>query len=324
MNLRLLEIDTSDQSQDAALALLKDVPCVDIWQKSGPTCIRVTVRTSQVEQVLNRLQTNLANLKVLILPVEAHWPVPDLDSPCNQASTRLSREEIYTKVGQQVQLTATQISLVVLSTLIVAIGLLKGSEAIVIGGMVLAPLLQPIVGLAVAAVLEDVALAKQAIKMSGISIGLVLGLTIFLGMVLPMPSELPGVMAGVEPMDAGLAVAAGIASALSLTSDNQNAMVGVMVAVALLPPLVVLGLLIGSGEWAFASVALRLVLTNVIGVNLAATATLMAQNLEPPCQWQTQHYTLWLIAIGVILGLGMLGAVTWQQSDFRNVLAQVS
>lgn len=328
MNVRLLEIDTSSTSQDQVLALLKDIPCIDIWQKSEPACIRVTVSTPQVEPVLHRLQTNLANLKVLILPVEAQWPVPDLDSPCNQASAQLSREEIYTKVGQQVQLTGTQVGLVVLSTLIVSIGLLKGSEAILIGGMVLAPLLQPILGLAVAAVLGDFGLAKQAIKVGGISVGLVLGLTIFLGIVCPIPADLPEVMArvSVEPMDAGLAIAAGIASALSLTSDNQNAIVGVMVAVALLPPLVVLGLLIGSGEWALAPGALLLALTNVIGLNLAATATLMAQKLKPPCQWrqQAQGYTQWLLGMGIVLILGIMGVVTGQQSGFGNLLAQAS
>ncbi|WP_299412846.1 TIGR00341 family protein [Acaryochloris sp. IP29b_bin.148] len=326
MNVRLLEIDTS--SPDRVLELLKDIPCIDIWQTSEPACIRVTVRTPQVEQVLHRLQTNLANPKVLILPVEAQWPVPDLEAPCNQTAARLSREEIYTKVGQQVQITGTQIGLVVLSTLIVAIGLLKGSEAILIGGMVLAPLLQPILGLAVAAVLGDFVLAKQAIKVGGISIGLVLGLTIFLGIVSPIPTDLPGVMARVrvEPMDAGLAVAAGIASALSLTSDNQNAMVGVMVAVAILPPLVVLGLLIGAGEWALAPGAFLLVLTNVIGLNLAATATLTAQNLELPFQWrqQAQGFTQRLLGMGMILILGIMGVVTWQQLDFGNILAQAS
>lgn len=328
MNFRLLEIDTSSTSQDKVLALLKDISCIDIWQKSGPACIRVTVRTPQVEQVLKRLQANFANLKVLILPVEALWPVPDLDSPCNQASARLSREEIYTKVGQQVQLTGTHIGLVVLSTLIVSIGLLKGSEAILIGGMVLAPLLQPILGLAVAAVLGDFVLAKQAIKVGGISIGLALGLTICLGIVCPISLDLPGVMArvSVEPMDVGLAIAAGIASALSLTSDNRNAIVGVMVAVALLPPLAVLGLLMGAGEWALAPGALLLVLTNVIGLNLAATTTLMAQKLKPPLQWRqrAQHYTQWLLGMGMVLILGIMGVVTWQQLDLGNILAQAS
>lgn len=332
MNFRLLEIDTSSTQEDAVLALLKEIPCIDVWQKSGaePTCIRVTVKTPQVEQVLNRLQADLAtvgNPKVLILPVEAVWPVPDLDSSCNKASTRLSREEIYTKVAQQVQLTWTQVSMVVLSTLIVAIGLLKGSEAILIGAMVLAPLLQPILGLAVAAVLGDSALAKRSIKIGAISMGLALGLSIVLGIGLPIPSDLPALMArvNVEPMDIGLAIAAGIASALSLTSDNQNAIVGVMVAVALLPPLVVLGLLLGSGEWALAQGTLLLVVTNVIGLNLSATATLVAQNLEPQFQWQqwrAQHYTQWLMGIGVILVLGIMGMVTWRHSHLWSTFAQ--
>ncbi|KAI9132820.1 TIGR00341 family protein [Acaryochloris sp. CCMEE 5410] len=332
MNFRLLEIDTSSTQEDAVLTLLKAIPGVDVWQQSGegPACLRVTVPLSQVEQVLSRLQTDLAMVdhpKVLILPMEAIWPVPDLDSSYNPASARLSREEIYTKVAQQVQWTWTQISMVVLSTLIVAIGLLKGSEAILIGAMVLAPLLQPILGLAVAAVLGDTALAQRSVKMGTINMGLALGLSILLGIGLPISTDLPALMArvDVEPMDIGLAIAAGIASALSLTSDNQNAIVGVMVAVALLPPLVVLGLLLGAGEWAFAQGALLLVVTNIIGLNLAATATLLVQNLEPPLQgqqWQAQHYTQWVMGIGVILVLGIMGVVTWRHSDLWRTFAQ--
>ena len=333
MNLRLLEISTSPTQQDKVLALLRNIPCVDIWQQSEveTICIRLTVKTSQVEQVLNQLQADLATEdqpKVLILPVEAKWPLPDLDSPCNKTSSRLSREEIYTKVGQQVQLTGTQVGLVVFSTLVVAIGLLKGSEAILIGGMVLAPLLQPILGLAVAAVLGNFVLAQQSVKVGGISIGLALGISILLGMGVPMPADLPEVMArvSVDPMDVGLAIAAGIASALSLTSDNQNAMVGVMVAVALLPPLVVLGLLLGSGEWALVPGAFQLVITHVLGLNLAATATLMAQNLEPPFQQQgqAQPNTQWLIGMGMFLILGMMGVVAWQHSGLGNIFAQAS
>lgn len=322
MNLRLLEIDTSNIPQAEVLAVLSDLPCIDIWQGLGSetSSIRVTLRTTQVEQVITRLQEDLATLgklKVLILPVEAMWPMPDLDSPCNKTVARLSREEIYAKVAQPLQLTWTQLGMVVLSTLIAAMGLLKSSEAILIGAMVLAPLLQPILGLAVAAVLGDSVLAKRSIKIGGISIGLVLALSILLGLVFPIPPGLPEIMArvSVSPMDVVLAIAAGIASALSLTTDNQNAIVGVMVAVALLPPLVVLGLLLGSAEWSLAVGALFLVLTNVIGLNLAATITLMVQDIEPQWQWQqwqAQHYTQWLIGIGMVLVLGIMGVITWR------------
>lgn len=150
INFRLLEIGTSTQ-KNAVLTLLKAIPSIDVWKQSGdgPSYLRVSVPHSQVEQVVRRLQTDLAamgNPKVLILSVETVWPVPDLDSSYNQTSARLSREAIYTKVAQQVQRTWTQVSMVVLSTLIAAIDLSKGSEAILIGAMFLAPLLRPILG----------------------------------------------------------------------------------------------------------------------------------------------------------------------------------
>lgn len=330
MNLRLLEIDTSNTQQDQVLALLKAFPCLDVWQSSGSEqiSIRVTLPTTQVEAVLNQLREHLPELgnpRVMILPIETMWPMPDLDAPCNQATARLSREEIYTNVAQPLQLSWTQLGMVTLSTLIAAIGLLKSSEAIIIGAMVLAPLLQPILGVAVAAVLGDSVLAKRSIKIGSISIGLALGLSILLGLVFPISTDLPEIMARVSvgPLDVGLAIAAGIASALSLTTDNQNAIVGVMVAVALLPPLVVLGLLLGSGEWTLAPGALLLVVTNIIGLNLAATTTLMAQNIQPQSQrWQAQHYTQWVIGIGMVFVLGIMSMVTWQHSSILGAFLQ--
>ncbi len=334
MNLRLLEIDTSNIQQDQVLALFEDFSCLDVWQSSGSqqTSIRITLQTTQVEAVLNRLREHLpalGNPKVLILPIETVWPMPDIESPCHPTDGRLSREEIYAKVAQPLQISRSQLGMVVLSTLIAAIGLLKSSEAIIIGAMVLAPLLSPILGVAVAAVLGDFILAKRSLKIGGISIGLALGLSVLLGIVFPIPPELPEIMARVRvgPLDVGLAIAAGIASALSLTTDNQNAIVGVMVAVALLPPLVVLGLLLGSGEWTLARGALLLVVTNVIGLNLAATATLMAQKLEPQYQWQqwrAQHYTQWVMGIGMVLLLGIIGLITWRHPEILDVFLQAS
>ena len=327
MNLRLLEINIPHAKLDSLLTMLEEQSSLEIWQRlqGAQSCVRVILKASQVEQTLNLLREkqDLDNARVLILPVEAAQPMPSFDAADQDGTSRLSREEIYAEVAQNLQLSWTQIAMVVLSAGIAAIGLLKSSETIIIGAMVLAPLLQPIMGLAVATVLGDQRLVIRALKVSGIQITLAMILAIGLGTILDIDPDLPEITTRVSVGlgDVALAIAAGIASALSLTTANRNGMVGVMVAVALLPPLVVLGLLIGTAEWSLAVGALLLVLTNVICLNLAATITLAVQNIEPQQQqWRAQQYTQVVVGAGLVLVLGILGIISWRHPSALTAL----
>lgn len=93
-------------------------------------------------------------------------------------------------------------------------------------------------------------------------------------------------LAGKEMSLEVLALAAGSAGALAFTTGMSSALIGVMVAVALLPPLVTVGLLFGSGEGKMASGALLLFLTNMICLNLAGIATFLLQGVRPLSWWE--------------------------------------
>jgi len=90
----------------------------------------------------------------------------------------------------------------------------------------------------------------------------------------------------VGPGDLALALCAGCAGVLSLTRGASAALVGVMVAVSLLPPLVVGGLLLGSGHPRQALGALELFLCNVICVNLAGVVTFLWRGVRPLSWWE--------------------------------------
>ena len=74
-----------------------------------------------------------------------------------------------------------------------------------------------------------------------------------------------------------------------MTAGASATLVGVMVAVALLPPLVTFGLLLGSGEWAAAQGASLVFLTNVICVNLAGIVTFLFKGVRPLTWWEAQQ-----------------------------------
>ena len=78
-----------------------------------------------------------------------------------------------------------------------------------------------------------------------------------------------------------VAASAGAAGAIAVTTGVSAAMVGVMVAVALVPPLVAVGLLLGAGEYAAASAAGLMLVTNIVCVNLAAVVVMLLQGILP-------------------------------------------
>jgi uncharacterized hydrophobic protein (TIGR00341 family) len=86
--------------------------------------------------------------------------------------------------------------------------------------------------------------------------------------------------------DIVLALASGVAAALSITTGVPSALIGVMVAVALMPPLVVFGLLLGSGHYLRSHLALELVAINMICINLAGVFTFLLQGIRPLNWWE--------------------------------------
>ena len=86
-------------------------------------------------------------------------------------------------------------------------------------------------------------------------------------------------------------------------------MIGVMVAVALLPPLVVFGLLLGGGYPAMATGALSLFLMNLICVNLAGVTTFMVQGIRPTTWWEKDRASK-AMRIGIGLWVTLLAALS--------------
>jgi uncharacterized membrane protein len=108
------------------------------------------------------------------------------------------------------------------------------------------------------------------------------------------------------------ALASGCAGALVFTSGVSAILTGVMVAVALLPPLVASGLLLGGGYPTLAMSALSLFLVNLICVNLAGVMTFLAQGITPTNWWEKDRATkATRVAITLLLALlaGLIGMI---------------
>ena len=143
--------------------------------------------------------------------------------------------------------------------------------------------------LALATTLGDRDLARTSLKTNivGIITGLIFSL--ILGVVLTVNPANPQIASRtqIELIDLALALASGIAGVLAFTTGAPASLIGVMVAVALMPPLVTLGLMLGSQNFFLALGALWVLLTNIICVNLAGVVTFWVQGVRPTTWWET-------------------------------------
>ncbi len=203
---------------------------------------------------------------------------------------RVSREELYNDLAEGARTTKIYVFMIILSSIVAAIGVLNDSVAVIIGAMVIAPMLIPNVSLSLATALGDLPMARSALKTIFVGISIATVLSVALGFLLPVDPSLQEISSrtNVGLMGIVLALASGAAGALSFTSAAPSVLIGVAVAVALMPPLVVFGLLLGAGYYSLALGALFLFLANLISVNLAGVATFLSQGIEPRTWWDAR------------------------------------
>ncbi len=196
---------------------------------------------------------------------------------------RISREELYEDIKEVVDSSWVYLVLIALSCVVAANGLIRDSAAMVIGAMVIAPILGPNVGLSLATTLGDKGLMKRSLVSITYGFFLVLALSILMGIFITLDPDVYEISSRttVSFADIALGLAAGVAGCLSFTRGISAAVIGVMVAVALLPPLVATGLLLGSGLYDLALGAGLLTVTYIICVNLSGVITFLVQGIKP-------------------------------------------
>lgn len=213
-----------------------------------------------------------------------------------------TREELKAKMDQGAHLNFNYFLLTFLSTLVALIGLLQDNIAVVIGAMVIAPFLGPNLAFAFATSLGDRALMISAFKTGVAGVGFAILISFFYGYLddgVPISDELisrtsiglDGVM---------LAVASGVAGVLSLTSGLSMTLVGVMVAVAILPPAATFGYMAGAGELKLAYGAFLMFSVNIVCVNLSGLMVFLAKGIKPRL-WFERRMTKPFVVGGIVV-----------------------
>jgi uncharacterized hydrophobic protein (TIGR00341 family) len=298
---RLIEIVVPEEARVEVMEILGDRRLSGTWRdtEAENLLFRAVLPAEDTERVMDILQARFRDVpgfSVTLLPVAAVLPragseiIPGTADGTRRVY-RVSREELYAEAAESIDASPVFIAMTVLSAVVASVGLLGDNLAVVIGAMMIAPLLAPNVTLALGTTLGDLPLIRASLRANLIGVSIALLISVIVGVLFRIDPTVPAIALRtvVGPTDLLLALAAGAAGTLAFTGGLPSAVIGVMVAVALLPPLVNFGLLIGSGHMQPAFGAFLLLTVNVICVNLAGVLTFLAQGVRPASWWEAER-----------------------------------
>lgn len=239
------------------------------------------------------------------------------------------RSEVYSQMAEDARADVDFYTLMSLSSAIALLGLLLDSSAVIIGAMLVAPLMSPILSLAQGIVQGNPHLIQRAgastFKGTVVSIGVSTALTLLL----PVAQPTGEILARVRPnlLDLGVALAAGAAAAYAVSRASvAAALPGVAISVALVPPLGVVGYGLGTSRFDIAGGALLLFLTNLGGIVLVGVAIFLMMGFRPTRAERgvRARQATFFAVVGLVLIAFPLGLTTFNIARERNLRTQIN
>ncbi|MFB6123485.1 MAG: TIGR00341 family protein [Haloferacaceae archaeon] len=346
---RLVFVTVPTGKREAVLDVLNeesiDYTVTDETSGRDYTCaVHFPLPTSAVEPVLDSLRETGLNDDAITVTVETESVVSrdydrleerfteDPDSP-----EQIDREELQSAAEDLVPASMpTYAGMTIVSAIIATAGLLLDSAAIVVGSMVIAPLIGPAMATSVGTVFRDRDLFRDGVKLQIIGATLTIASAALFAILIRTANLVPPgldilsisqIRERFRPDVLSLVVAlgSGAAGVISLASGLSSALVGVMIAVALVPPAATAGIAIAWGNASLAVGSGILLLVNVLSINLAALLVLWYMGYRP-ANWfyveQTRKTFIKRVAVLVISILvlsAFLGTVTFSSYQTATV-----
>jgi len=290
--------------RDAVLGVLDDegIDYVVTDETSGreyTAVVHFPLPTEAVEDVLESLRSVGLSEDAYTVVVNAETVVSrqfeeleDRYAEDGDNGDRIAREELVARAEDLAPSRRTYVVMTIVSTVIATAGLLLDSPATVVGSMVIAPLLGPAMSASVGTVVNDEDLFRRGVRLQLVGVALaILGSAAFALLVKETNVVPPGldvlglaeVRERLRPDFLSLVVAlgAGVAGAFSLMSGVSAALVGVAIAVALIPPAAAVGIGVAWNVPTLAAGSAILVAVNVLSINLAALVVLWYSGYRP-------------------------------------------
>lgn len=206
--------------------------------------------------------------------------------------------------------------MLILSGLISTLGLMAGSTATVIGAMIIAPLMGPIIGMAYAITMANRRLFKRASQTLGLSVLLLILSSTTICWLTGLQGLNDEILSRTQPtlLDLGVALAAGAAGSFAKSRKQvADAFPGVAIAVALVPPISVIGIGIAQGNPEVTLGSTLLFVTNLTGILFSGMVVFLWQRYG---NWQRAQTGI-LASVGVMSLIGIPLALS-----LRNLIIQ--
>ncbi len=301
---RYVEITIPDGRRNVVLNTLEDegidyVVFDETSSREYTAVARFSLPTQAVEPVLDRLYEAGIGEDAGVVVIDAETVVSQKFTRLREQykrggleGERISRQVLRTKADELTPGFPIYATMVLISAVVATAGLLLDSPAVVVGSMVIAPLIGPALATNIGVVIADDDLRSTGLVYQVVGITLVVAGSIALATAARVAGLEPAgidIVAVAEleervtPNVLSLAVAlgAGIAGVMSLTRGFSEAIVGVMIAAALIPPAAATGIATAWGMYGAAAGAAVLVLVNLLAINLAGLLTLWIAGYRP-------------------------------------------
>jgi uncharacterized hydrophobic protein (TIGR00341 family) len=302
--------------------------------------VQFPVPPSGVEEVMEKLREAgiQENAYTIVLPTETvvSRRLPALIE--RFPGLRISREELYTRAQDLAPANSTFFAFLILSTVIATTGLLLDSAATIIGAMVVAPLMGPAISASVGTILNHRDMTRRGVVLqvtgllAAIATAAVMGWVLQQTVLIPPDLDIttiPQVTERTSPnfLALFLALGSGLAGAISIMRGAGSALVGVAIAVALIPPAATSGLGIAFGIPGVAASAAVLVLVNLLAINLSALLLFYLSGFKPldAGKYEGVRRSVVTRAIAIAIGIAILSIVlaavtitTFQTESFNQ------
>ncbi|MGB5910863.1 MAG: TIGR00341 family protein [Promethearchaeia archaeon] len=233
----------------------------------------------RVLEVLNEIGIGIEYGIIDILSLQV--TIPELEEEeldaSEELSSRVSVEEIESTIKEGMELSLNYYLFIMIAAFIAGAGLILNSAAVIIGSMIISPLMGPILGVSYGIISKNYILVKKGILGQLLSIIIAIGIGVLLAslafLFLSSPSITDEMFSRNFPtvFDVIVSIGAGLAVGFAITGIIQSSLVGIAIAISLMPPAVNIGVSLIYGNLLLSFGSFILLMTNILAINFMAT-----------------------------------------------------
>lgn len=246
-----------------------------------------------------------------------------------QIVDQVDHAEIVAEVSPDAYLSRRYLFMITVACGIAMLGLLQNSPAVIIGAMLISPLMGPIMGLGFSLCVLNLHSMRRTLVALAVGTALALAISALITHLSPLHEATPEILARTRPnlFDLLVAVFSGLAGAYTTIKRKGEAIVGVAIATALMPPLAVVGYGLAVGNFKIAGGAAFLFMTNLLAISLCTTMMARwygfgARNRPAHTLFQSALViaTFALISIPLAFALRQIAQESWLTQQVRRTL----